>query len=171
MSPEAPRDPFRPAAWAYFAYGIVYLAGGLYLLSQGVGVAGGRTSGAAGPAMVRWGLVGLIPLVGIPLLLSRPWSWLGGWLSRRTFAWLVAFMLAVRAFKVGAVAARAGAGVPAPWGGEITFRAGAAVFLAVALVALSFVLRAAWMGDADRRHQPAQLPETDPGQMQRTRPR
>jgi hypothetical protein len=97
--------------------------------------------------MLRWGLVGLIPLVMIPLLLSRPWSWLGGWLSRRTFAWLVAALLAVRAVKVGEVAIRGGASVPAPWGGDITFQAGAVVFLAVALAALACVLRAAWGGE------------------------
>ena len=148
------RDPFRTAARVYFAYGVVYLVGGLYLVSQGVGVAGGRVSGAPGPAMLRWGLIGLIPLAVVPLLLSRPWSWLGGWLSRRTFAWLVAALLAVRAFKVGEVAIRGGASVPAPWGGDITFQAGAVVFLAVALAALACVLRAAWSGEprVDRPH-------------------
>ncbi|MGH7391680.1 MAG: hypothetical protein ACREM3_19815 [Candidatus Rokuibacteriota bacterium] len=147
MTDVAARDPFRIAACAYLVYGIVYLIGGLYLVSHGVGVAGGRTSGAIGPAMLRWGLIGAIPLIGIPLLLSRPWSRLGGWVSRRTFAWLVSLLLALRAFKVGEFALRGGAGVPAPWGGEISFRAGATVFLVVTLMALGFVLRAAWMGD------------------------
>jgi predicted PurR-regulated permease PerM len=43
--------------------------------------------------MVRWGLIGLVPLVVIPLLLWRPWSFLGGWISRRGFAGLVALLL------------------------------------------------------------------------------
>lgn len=147
MTDGAARDPYRIAARVYFAYGVVYLAGGLYLLSQGVGVAGGRVGGATGSAMLRWGLVGLVPLVMIPLLLSRPWSWLGGWLSRRAFAWLVAALLAVRALKVGEIAVRGGASVPAPWGGEITFQAGAAVFLVVTLAALACVARAAWASE------------------------
>lgn len=134
---------FRAAARAYLAYGLVYLAGGLYLLAHGVGVMGGRAGGGTVRAMVGWGLVGLIPLVVVPLLLWRPWSWLGGWLSRRTFAWLVAALLALRAFKVGEVVVRGGGSVPAPWGGEISFQAGGVVFLAVTLTALAFVLRAA----------------------------
>ncbi len=141
-------DPYRVAAGVYFAYGLVYLAGGLYLIWQGVGVAGGRETGDPGLVMLRWGLIGLIPLVLIPLLLSRPWSWLGGWVSRRTFAWLVAVLLAVRAVKVGEVAVLGGGSVPAPWGGELSFRAGAIVFLAAVLAALASVVRAA--GGADR---------------------
>ena len=134
---------FRAAARAYLAYGLVYLAGGLYLLAHGVGVMGGRAGGGTVRAMGGWGLVGLIPLVVVPLLLWRPWSWLGGWVSRRTFAWLVAALLALRAFKVGEVVVRGGGSVAAPWGGEISFQAGGVVFLAVTLTALAFVLRAA----------------------------
>ena len=137
------RDPYRPAARAYFLYGLVYLVGGLYLISQGVGVMGGSTGGQTTRMMLRWGFIGLIPLVAIPWLLSRPWSWLGGLVSRRTFAWIVALLLAVRAYKVGEVARRGGASVAAPWVGEISFQAGAVVFLAVTLIALGFVLRAA----------------------------
>jgi membrane protease YdiL (CAAX protease family) len=141
-------DPYRGAARAYALYGVVYLVGGLYLLSQGVGVMGGTGSGSTTRTMVRWGLIGLIPLVAIPWLLSRRWSFLGGWASRRTFAWVVALLLAVRAFKVGELALRGGASVPAPWGGEITFQAGAALFLVVTLAALAFVLRAALSREA-----------------------
>ena len=137
------RDPYRPAARAYFLYGLVYLVGGLYLISRGVGVMGGSTGGETTRLMLRWGFIGLIPLVVIPWLLSRPWSWLAGLVSRRTFAWIVALLLALRAYKVGEVARRGGGSVAAPWGGEISFQAGAVVFLAVTLIALGFVLRAA----------------------------
>jgi hypothetical protein len=137
------RDPYRAAALAYMIYGLVYLLGGLYLISQGIGVMGGATGGATTRTMLRWGLIGLIPLIVIPRLLSRPWSMLGGLVSRRMFAWLVAGLLALRAFKVGEVGWRGGAAVPAPWGGEITFQAGAIVFLVVTLIALAFVVRAA----------------------------
>ena len=95
--------------------------------------------------MATWGLVGLVPLVVIPLLLWWPWSWLGGWISRRSFAWLVALLLALRAWKVGEVAVRGSATVAAPWGGEISFRLGAMVFLVVTAVALVLVARAAWL--------------------------
>ena len=135
-------DPYRAAARAYFFYGLVYLVGGLYLISQGVGVMGARTADASARTMLFWGLLGLIPLVVIPWLLSRPWSWLSGVVSRTPFAWIVAALLAYRAFKVGQVARRGGASVAAPWGGEISFQAGALAFLAVTLIALGFVLRA-----------------------------
>ena len=136
-------DPFRTAAWAYLVYGIVYLVGGLYLISQGIGVMGERTAEATGSTMIYWGLLGAIPLVMIPWLLWFPWSMLGGFVSRRAFAWLVAVLLAIRVYKVSEVALRGGASVAAPWGGEIGFQFGAIVFLAVALIALGFVLRAA----------------------------
>jgi hypothetical protein len=136
-------DPYRAAARAYAVYGIVYLIGGLYLISQGVGVMGARTTDATALTMLRWGLIGLIPLVAIPWLLSRPWSWLGGVVSRRAFAWIVALLLTIRAYKVGEVAFRGGASVAAPWGGQISFQTGAVVFLLVTLGALAFVAGAA----------------------------
>lgn len=136
-------DPYRAAARAYVVYGLVYLAGGLYLISQGVGVMGAPTGGATARTMFRWGFIGLIPLVVIPWLLSRPWSWLGGLVSRRVFVWIVAALLAFRAYKVGEVALRGGQSVAAPWGGSVSFQAGAIVFLLVTLVALAFVVRAA----------------------------
>jgi hypothetical protein len=141
-------DRFRAAALAYFVYGVVYLVGGLYLIYRGVGVMGAPTSGATAVTMVRWGLIGLIPLIVIPWLLARRWSWMRGWLSRRTFAVLVAVLLAIRAFKVGAASVHPGATVAAPWGGEITFQAGAVIFLVVTLMALVFVARAAWPREA-----------------------
>jgi len=55
----------------------------------------------------------------------------------------VALLLALRAVKVGEVALRSGASVAAPGGGQITFQAGAVVFLLVTLTALAFVVRAA----------------------------
>lgn len=137
---------FRAAARAYVAYGLVYLVGGLYLVAHGIGVMGASTPGATPRALLRWGLTGLIPLVVVPWLLARRWSWLGGWLSRRTFAWLLAALLALRAVKVAEVAVRSSASVAAPWGGEISYRAGALVFLVVTLIALAFVVRAAVAG-------------------------
>lgn len=139
-------DRFRLAARAYFAYGVVYLVGGLYLVAHGVGVAGAELPGARATAVVRWTLVGLIPLVVIPFLLRRPRAWFERWvLSRRDFARLVAAFMAVRAVAVLRVALRPEtASVPAPWGGDIGFRTGAAVFFVVTVAALALVVRAAW---------------------------
>ena len=134
---------FRAAARAYVVYGVVYLVGGLYLISQGVGVMGASMPGATTRTLLRWGLIGLIPLVVVPWLLTRRRSWLGGWASRRTFAWLLAALLAVRALKVGEAALRSTGTVAVPWGGEIGFGAGAVVFLVVTLTALALVVRAA----------------------------
>jgi len=142
---------FRTAAYVYLVYGIVYWVGGMWLLSQGVGVMGGRTGGTATASLVRWGLIGAIPLILIPLLLSRRWSWLrgAGGTCRRVFAALLVLLLAFRAWKVAGVAMHGGgAAIAAPWGGSITFQAGAAVFLVVTLAALVAVATAAITRDA-----------------------
>jgi hypothetical protein len=136
---------YRTAAYAYLVYGVVYWIGGMWLLSQGVGVMGGRTGGATSASMLRWGVIGLLPLIAIPLLLWRRWSWLGGVASRRTFAWLIVLLLAARTWKVAQVALTcdAAATVAAPWGGVVTFQAGALIFLEVTLAALVLIVRAA----------------------------
>jgi hypothetical protein len=111
---------------------------------------GASTGAATTRTMLRWGLIGLIPLVAVPWLLAHRWSWLGGWLSRRAFAWVLAVLLAVRAVKVAEAVWRSTAAVAAPWGGEITFRVGAIVFLVVTLTAFGFVVRAALSGGTER---------------------
>ncbi len=136
---------FRSAARAYLLYGIVYWIGGLYMLGQGVGVMGAM-EGRRGTSIAFWGLAGLVPLLLIPYLLQARRRWFERWLlSRRDFARLVAVLLAFRAWKVGQVAlARDGGVVAAPWGGMVTFQAGAALFLVVTVIALAAVARAAW---------------------------
>ena len=121
---------FRDAARAYLVYGIVYWIGGAYLAWHGVGTrSGGRTLGAG----VAWVLLGLVFVVVVPYLLAHPRGWFERWiLSRRDFARILAVLMAFRAWKVLEIALRhETATVPAPWGGEIAFTAGATVFFIV----------------------------------------
>jgi hypothetical protein len=147
MIPERPFDPgdrFRDAARAYLVYGIVYWVGGVWLAFQGVGVRGEL----AGRGMM-WIVLGLVFVVGIPYLLRRPRPWFERWiLGRRDFARILTLFMLVRAWAVLRVVLRPEtATVAAPWGGEITFRAGAAVFFIVTIVAALFVAVAAWSTD------------------------
>jgi hypothetical protein len=149
MIPERrfdPGDRFRDAARAYLVYGIVYWVGGVWLAFHGVGV----SADTAGRRLV-WIALGLVFVVGIPYLLRRPRAWFERWvLSRRDFARILTLFMAVRAWVVLRVALRAEtASVAAPWGGEITFRAGAAVFFIVTIVAALFVAVAAWASDQE----------------------
>ena len=140
---------YQTAARGYFAYGICYYVGGLYLLWRGVGVMGAM-EGRRGSTLAFWALAGLVPLLGVPYLLSERRRWFERWVfTRRDFARVVALFLAFRAWKVAQVALHDhGAAVPAPWGGTITFQIGAALFLIVTIGALAAVLRAAWGREA-----------------------
>ena len=139
-------DPFRVAARAYLVYGVIYWLGGLYLATQGVGVRGDRTMQPG----VAWILLGLVLVGAIPYLLAQRRAWFERWiLSRRDFARVLAAFMALRAWHVLRVALRPDtASVAAPWGGEVTFRAGAIVFLIVTVAALVLVGRAAWAREA-----------------------
>ena len=136
---------FLTAARAYFAYGLVYYVGGLYLLSQGVGVMGAM-EGRRGGTLAFWAVAGLVPLLGVPYLLRAGRPWFERWmLSRRDFARVVALFLAFRAWKVAQVLSHDhGGSVPAPWGGVVSFRVGAAIFLVITITALAAIVRAAW---------------------------
>jgi hypothetical protein len=146
MSPAGEGDRFRAAARAYFAYAVVYWIGGVYLVWHGVGIPGPITPSKRAGYVVFWALAGLVPMFLVPYLLRRPRAWFERWiLSRRDFARLLALVMAWRAVEVLRVALRpATAAVPAPWGGEIPFRAGAVVFFVVTALALALVARAAW---------------------------
>ena len=135
-------DRFRLAARAYLVYGVIYWLGGFYLALQGVGVRGDRTMQPG----VAWIVLGLVLVVAIPYLLARRRAWFERWiLSRRDFARVLAAFMAVRAWHVLKVALRPEtASVPAPWGGEITVRLGAIVFMIVTVAALLALARAAW---------------------------
>ena len=136
-------DRFRLAARAYLAYGVVYWIGGVYLATQGVGVRGERVMQAG----VAWIVIGLVLVAGIPYLLAQRRAWFERWvLSRRDFARILTAFMAVRAWHVLLVAlGPQTASIAAPWGGEITFRAGAIVFFIVTVAALLVIGRAAWV--------------------------
>ena len=146
FSSPALRERFELAARAYLIYGVIYWIGGVYLAMQGVGVRGGRVMQ---PGMV-WIVLGLVFVVAIPYLLAGRRAWFERWiLSRRDFARILTAFMALRAWHVLRVALRPEtASVSAPWGGEMTFRAGAIVFLVVTVAALVLVGRAAWTKDA-----------------------
>jgi len=136
-------DRFHRAARAYFAYGVVYWIGGAYLAWHGIGTRSGTTTVWEG---VAWVALGLVFVLMIPYLLWRRRRWFERWIfSRRDFARLIALFMALRAIAVARVAVRSEtASVPAPWGGVITFQAGAVVFFVVTATALAFVAAAAW---------------------------
>jgi hypothetical protein len=150
MTPDVEDGRFRAAARSYLGYALLYEVGGVYLVAQGIGVPAGV--GPRGRALYAlfWAVVGLVPLLGVPYLLRRPRLWFERWvLTRRDFARILALFMAYRAFKVAHVGFRGQtAVVAAPWGGALTYRVGALVFLAVTLVALAFVARAAWSAEA-----------------------
>ena len=139
-------DRFRLAARAYLVYGVVYWLGGFYLATQGVGVRGGRMMQAG----VVWIVLGLVLVVFIPYLLAQRRAWFERWiLSRRDFARVLTAFMAVRAWHVLKVALRPEtATVAAPWGGEVTFRVGAIVFVIVTVAALLVIGRGAWAKEA-----------------------
>jgi hypothetical protein len=136
---------YRTAARGYFIYGLGYYGGGLYLLWHGVGVMGAM-EGRRGSTLAFWGLAGLVPLLLVPYLLQARRPWFEHWIfSRRDFARVVALFLAFRAWKVAQVVQHDhGGSVPAPWGGVVSFRVGAAIFLVITVGALVSVIRAAW---------------------------
>ena len=140
------RDRFQVAARAYRIYGVIYWIGGFYLALHGIGVRGERMMQ---PGVV-WIVLGLVFVVLIPYLLARRRAWFERWvLSRRDFARVLALFMALRAWHVLKVVRRPEtATVSAPWGGEITFRAGAIVFLLVTVIALLLIGRAAWAEEA-----------------------
>lgn len=139
------RDRFALAARAYLIYGVIYWIGGVYLATQGVGVRGERMQSG-----VVWIVLGLAFVLAIPYLLARRRPWFEAWiLSRRDFARILTGFMVLRAWHVLKVVLRSEtASVSSPWGGEITFRAGAIVFLLVTVAALVLVGRAAWAREA-----------------------
>ena len=124
-------EKFRRAAWAYFAYGVVYWLGGLYLATRGLTVGRG----------IFWFVLGAVFVVVFPWLIARG--------SRGTFSlWftrILTLLVAFRAFGVGRVMiAPTVPSVPLPGGGEIPMSVGAGMFFLITLVTMAMLARAAW---------------------------
>ena len=135
-------DRYRAAAIMYLVYGVVYWIGGVYLWLHGVG--------RGSTASVVWIALGGLLVVLIPALLHRRYRSFERWvLSRRDFARLLTLLVAFRIAVVLRVVVRGEAAtVSAPWGGEISYRVGGAVFLVVAALAAFMLARAAWSDES-----------------------
>lgn len=130
-------EKFRQAAVAYLVYGIVYLAGALYLASRGFGT---RGMAGAQPA-IFWFVVGGLFIVVFPWLIARG-------ARARGYLWFTRFLVllvAARALGVVQVAVKPRIPtVPLPDGGDIPTATGAWVFFFITLGTLVMLIRAAW---------------------------
>jgi len=122
---------FKQAAWAYFAYGVIYWAGGLYRAWQGLAVGRG----------VIWFVLGAIFVLFFPWLIARGHRGTGYlWFCR-----ILTLLVAYRAFEVGRIAlAPRFKSVPLPGGGEIPMALGATIFFLITLAMAAMLARAAW---------------------------
>lgn len=133
---------FKVAAWVYFTYGVLYLAGAIYLDSQGLG-----REAAAPWARTASFVMGALFVLIFPWLISRGARGRGYLWFTRILTLLVAF----RAFQVGRIAlAPTVPSVPLPWGGELPMAVGAWTFFAIALATMAVLSWASWAAGAPR---------------------
>jgi hypothetical protein len=124
MDPQARQ--YRQAAIGYLVYGVIYLAGAIYLGRIGRGPDG----------TVGWYLIGTAMAFGFPYLIWKQFKWV----TR-----ILAVLLLVRIIGLVRIAVRADAeAVPLPWGGEIAMSHGAMVFMLIAVLACVLLARAGW---------------------------
>jgi hypothetical protein len=117
---------YNQAAIGYLVYGVIYLAGAIYLGQIGVGPDG----------TVWWYLIGAAMAVGFPCLIWKRFKWV----TR-----ILAVLVLVRVIGLLRIAVRAGMErVPLPWGGEITTSHGAIIFMLIAVAACILLARAGW---------------------------
>jgi hypothetical protein len=117
---------YRQAAVGYLIYGVIYLAGAIFLGRIGRGPDG----------TVWWYLIGAAMAFGFPYLIWRQ----SRWMTR-----VLAVLVLVRVIGLLRIAARAESDpVPLPWGGEIATSHGAIVFMLIAVTACLLLARAGW---------------------------
>jgi hypothetical protein len=117
---------YNQAAVGYLVYGLIYLAGAIYL---------GRIGrGPDGSAL--WYLVGATIAFGFPYLIWKRFKWM----TR-----VLAVLVLVRVIGLARIAVRAESDpVPLPWGSEIATWHGAGIFMVIALLACILLARAGW---------------------------
>jgi hypothetical protein len=114
------------AAIGYLVYGLIYLAGAIYLGQVGKGP----------DANALWYVIGAVMAFGFPYLIWKRFKWM----TR-----VLAVLVLVRVIGLVRIAARAESDpVPLPWGGEIATSHGAIVFTLVAVVTCILLARAGW---------------------------
>jgi hypothetical protein len=124
MDPGARK--YNQAAIGYLAYGVIYLAGAIYLGRIGRGPDG----------TVWWYLLGAAMAFGFPYLIWKRFTWV----TR-----ILALLVLVRVVGLVRIAVRAGTEpVPVPWGGEIATSHGAIVFMVIAVTTCVLLARAGW---------------------------
>jgi len=117
---------YTQAAIGYLVYGVIYLAGAIYL---------GRI-GRGPDATVWWYVIGAAIALGFPYLIWKRFKWM----TR-----ILAVLVLVRVVGLIRVAVRADAApVPLPWGGEIATSHGAIVFMLIAVTTGVLLARAGW---------------------------
>ena len=117
---------YHQAATAYLVYGVIYLAGAIYL---------GRI-GRGPDATVWWYVIGAAMVLGFPYLIWRRFKWM----TR-----ILALLILVRVVGLGRIALRADTDlVPLPGGGEIATSHGAIVFMLITVTTCILLARAGW---------------------------
>jgi hypothetical protein len=118
---------YQQAALVYLAYGLVYLAGAVYLASIGRATRG---------SPLLWFAVGSLIVILFPALIWRGYKWVTRILS---------ILLGIRVLGLlKLLATGSPASVPIPGGLEIPERAGIFLFLLVAVAACVATARAGW---------------------------
>lgn len=124
MEPQAQR--YQQAAIGYLVYGLIYLAGAVYLGRIGMGPGG----------TVWWYVLGALMAVGFPYLIWKRLKWV----TR-----VLAVLVFVRVIGLARIAVRPDPEpVPLPWGGAIAMSHGAIAFALIALATCFLLARAGW---------------------------
>jgi hypothetical protein len=117
---------YTQAAICYLVYGVIYLAGAIYL-----GLIG---RGPDGP--VWWYVIGAAMAFGFPYLIWKRFTWM----TR-----ILTVLVLVRVGGLIRIAVRGDtAPVPLPWGGEVATSHGAIVFMLIAVTTCILLARAGW---------------------------
>ncbi len=124
-------EKYRQAAIAYFIYGLIYLAGAIYVTQVGVAERA-REVGAVG-----WFLLGGLFVIAFPWLIFKGFKW---------FTRALVLLLLIRIGGLMKVIAGPAGGkpVPMPGGWEMPMAVGAAIFLLVTAATCYMLARAAW---------------------------